>query len=59
MMQYKAAAITPKKRSHATNIEIDIEHIKLENSRDREEVDFRRRLRPCCIEKESSLEKIK
>lgn len=56
-MSVRAAQVTPKKK-HQNNIEIDIEHIKLEQTKKHEEVDFRRKLRTCCLEKESSLERI-
>ncbi|MCB0369439.1 MAG: hypothetical protein KDD45_08310 [Bdellovibrionales bacterium] len=55
LMENKAKLVSPKKKAHAANIEIDIEHIKLENSRKKDEIDTKRRLRNCCIEKEESL----
>jgi phosphatidate phosphatase PAH1 len=59
LIENKAKDINPvKRRAHTNNIEIDIEHIKLESSRAHDEVDFKKKLRPCCAEKESSLEKI-
>jgi|JI10StandDraft_1071094.scaffolds.fasta_scaffold1015050_2 hypothetical protein len=58
-MSVKAAEVTPKKKhQHQNCIEIDIEHIKLDQGKKQEEVDTRKKLRTCCAEKESSLEKI-
>ena len=47
-MERKAKEIIPKKKSYLNSIEIDIEHIKLENSRVKEDLDLKKKLRTCC-----------
>ena len=47
----KASEMTPKKKGHTSNIEIQLEKIILESSRRAEEVEIRRKLRPCCAQK--------
>ena len=47
-MDKKSKQVTPKRKTYANNIEIDIEHIKLENSKYREENETKKKIRPCC-----------
>lgn len=54
LVHTKAISLTPKKRMYSSGIEIELEKFKLENSRI-EEPEIRRKLRPCCAEKEASI----